>query len=427
MKNGILMEVKKGKAVLLTKDGCFITVKVPRGKHPVVGMEYSVSSFSKSRTRQFIFPSLSLTIAALLILVLFSGVSPLGRNDNTVAAYVSFDVNPSLEAGVNKDLQVIKVKAYNAEGREILQSLKQKKNISLSHFASALLNAYDNKGYLKKNPDVMIGTTIVNQNNDKLLSALDETVSSIKRNASIYNSKAAIMVKNINTNKRNVAQKNGVSSGKYMMYLDAKRKDKNISLNQVKNMSYTELKRKIKPVHEEPEESGYKKNHSEKILRNHRNLEPIKIKTSSLHSSSLKEHAKKEVKEERIEPKLEPNNKRAVPKTKRHEDRKSGRKAEDKEKNESKKVKPHPSKQHHEQPMYNKQAKKNTNLNTAPKQHVHEKNKHENHKWNKGKRLEKREQKNSPVHRPEKTYWKKVLQKNHKKPQMNKEIHKKAG
>ncbi|MGG1574145.1 anti-sigma factor domain-containing protein [Fictibacillus sp. NRS-1165] len=400
MKNGVLMEVKKGKAVLLTKDGCFITVRVPRGEHPVVGMEYSISRFTKSRVRRLLFPSLSLTIGALLIYVLFSGVYPLGRNDNTVAAYVSFDVNPSLETGVNHDLQVIKVKAYNAEGKKILQSLNHKKNVSLSQFASSLLNAYESKGYLTENPDVMIGTTIVDAENDKLSSSLDEAVSSIKRNAAVFNTKAAIMVKSINTEKRKVAQKNGVSSGKYMMYLDAKRKDKNISLHQVKNMSYTELKEKIEPDRKLPKkEINHKKKISEKMIRHPRTIETITIKTSSLQGTSSKEIVS------RPEDRQAENNRVTGSENQKVRKMEQGKGSKAVKRHSSKTIqKPKPN---HKQPADYTRHGKNTKMKTVPKHpDASEKIKHENHdkKWGNNEETPKA----TPYRHHEKKAWKKA-------------------
>ncbi|MDM5339765.1 anti-sigma factor domain-containing protein [Fictibacillus enclensis] len=305
MKNGILMEVKKGKAILLTKDGSFVSVKLPRGKKLVPGMEYDVSSLYRSKTRRFFLPSLSLSIGALLIFVLFSGVNPLSRNDHTVAAYVSFDVNPSLEAAVNENLQVVQVKAFNPEGENLIHSLQYAKDVSLFQFASSLLNAYDQQGYLSKNPDVLIASTIVDQSDKKMSSSLQDAVTAIKRNAAVYNEKAAIVIKNLDVKKRNAAKKNGVSPGKYLMYLDAKQNHDPLSLKDVKKMSFSELKKKM----EKKNDQQHKKNKEnmevpEKIKRNERNIQPEKTnpkkavkqpsaKTEPVRKTSYKETNKK--------------------------------------------------------------------------------------------------------------------------------------
>ncbi|EIT87150.1 hypothetical protein A374_02814 [Fictibacillus macauensis ZFHKF-1] len=91
MQHGILLEVKKGKATLLTKDGCFVTVKVPRGAHPVVGMEYKISR-ERSRFCKVFLPSLSILLGALLIYVILSGMIPFGRNEAPVAAVPHFSL-----------------------------------------------------------------------------------------------------------------------------------------------------------------------------------------------------------------------------------------------------------------------------------------------------------------------------------------------
>lgn len=308
MKNGILMDVKNGKATLLTKDGCFISVKVPRGQHPVVGMEYDIASFSKNRARRFILPSLSLSIGALLIFVIFSGIIPLGRNDNTVAAYVSFDVNPSLEAGVNHNLQVVDVKAYNSEGREVVKAMKYHEKISLSQFASKLLNTYERKGYLVNYSDVMIGTTIVGKKKDKLSASLAETVSSIKRNAALYNEKAEIVVKAVDSGNRKAAEKKGISAAKYMMYLEAKRKNKNITVQKAKTMSYSELKQQISPKQPvKPVKVNKKEKNSEKVLKRERNLQPVEIKANGTDQRSSPQDKAYSVKNEKQPKKVENN------------------------------------------------------------------------------------------------------------------------
>ena len=81
-----------------------------------VGSEYSYRGT---------FPRAQMAAAAVLLLVLASVFLPLSQQP-VAAAYVTLDINPSVELTVSSSRKVISVQALNEDGAEVLEGLKLK-------------------------------------------------------------------------------------------------------------------------------------------------------------------------------------------------------------------------------------------------------------------------------------------------------------
>ncbi len=65
-----------------------------------------------------------------------------------VFAYVSVDINPSLEASVTKDLRVIDLRACNDDGRRILKEMKRWENKHLQDVIRTIIKQSQEDKYL---------------------------------------------------------------------------------------------------------------------------------------------------------------------------------------------------------------------------------------------------------------------------------------
>ncbi|WP_026677847.1 anti-sigma-I factor RsgI family protein [Fictibacillus gelatini] len=269
MKSGIVMEVKKGKVILLTKDGCFVSVRIPPGRQPAVGSEYHSSYFAVSKKRPCsLLPSFSLTLILFLVFFLISGMIPIKNENEAAAAYVSFDVNPSLEVGVNSRLEVIDVQSWNHDAADLLNKIRYKEKMSLSSFSGQLIDAFNASGYLNDRQDVMIVTTVVDPSNKKLSSSLKKTIATIKRNKIVANHQVTVNIKEADSEKHQKASDNNISTGKYLLYLDAKNKGQKISLKDVQKKTFSELKRNIE-ISNKPNNKRKNKTIKNKVIHKH--------------------------------------------------------------------------------------------------------------------------------------------------------------
>ncbi|WP_410982033.1 anti-sigma factor domain-containing protein [Bacillus cereus] len=217
MNKGIVMDIKKHSVVVLTPDGEFITFK--RKSHSyMVGEEISFNE-QEQRVPRFSIPSFlkpaSLLVACFLCVFLFFYYQP----EEKAFAYVSIDINPSLEASVTKDLRVIDLRACNDDGKRILKEMKRWKNEPLQDVVRTIVKQSQEDGYLTNDKQVML--TAVTK--DKSLEPqLEKTMQELKKE---YETKHVTVVYQSSTMQvREIAKKAGVSTGVYIKQENEKKK-----------------------------------------------------------------------------------------------------------------------------------------------------------------------------------------------------------
>ncbi|MEH7038022.1 anti-sigma factor domain-containing protein [Bacillus pseudomycoides] len=217
MNKGIVMDIKKHSVVVLTPDGEFITFK--RKSHSyMIGEEISFNE-QEQRVPRFSIPSFlkpaSLLVACFLCVFLFFYNQP----EEKAFAYVSIDINPSLEASVTKDLRVIDLRACNDDGKRILKEMKRWKNEPLQDVVRTIVKQSQEDGYLTKDKQVML--TAVTK--DKSLEPqLEKTMQGLKKE---YETKHVTVVYQSSTMQvRENAKKAGVSTGVYIKQENEKKK-----------------------------------------------------------------------------------------------------------------------------------------------------------------------------------------------------------
>ncbi|PDY02490.1 anti-sigma factor domain-containing protein [Bacillus pseudomycoides] len=217
MNKGIVMDIKKHSVVVLTPDGEFITFK--RKSHSyMIGEEISFNE-QEQRIPRFSIPSFlkpaSLLVACFLCVFLFFYNQP----EEKALAYVSIDINPSLEASVTKDLRVIDLRACNDDGKRILKEMKRWKNEPLQDVVRTIVKQSQEDGYLTNDKQVML--TAVTK--DKSLEPqLEKAMQGLKKE---YETKHVTVVYQSSTMQvRENAKKAGFGTGVYIKQENEKKK-----------------------------------------------------------------------------------------------------------------------------------------------------------------------------------------------------------
>ncbi|WP_272514347.1 anti-sigma factor domain-containing protein [Bacillus cereus] len=154
MTKGIVMDIKKHSVVVLTPNGEFITCK-RKGDSCIIGEEISFDEQEQKASHfsiPFFLKPASILVACFLFAVLFFYNQP----EEKVFAYVSVDINPSLEVSVTKDFRVIDLQACNDDGRRILKELKQWENKQLQEVIRTIINQSQEDKYLTNDKQVML-------------------------------------------------------------------------------------------------------------------------------------------------------------------------------------------------------------------------------------------------------------------------------
>jgi hypothetical protein len=206
------MEIQKRAVIILTPDGEFIHCKRQPGSY-AVGQEISFNKQDQI-TMHFSFSPLlksaTLLVACFLCVFLFL----YNKSENKALAYVSIDINPSLEATVTKNLHVTELKAYNDDGKRILKELKNWKNESFQDVVRIIITQSKKDGYLTGNNPVILTSVIKSEGTKELRKQLQKNMQDLK---SEYSRKHVMVVCQESTMEmREAAKKQGFSTGAYM-------------------------------------------------------------------------------------------------------------------------------------------------------------------------------------------------------------------
>ncbi|PFX70773.1 hypothetical protein COL39_24480 [Bacillus cereus] len=217
MNKGIVMDIKKHSVVVLTPNGEFITCK-RKGDSCMIGEEISFDE-QEQKASHFSIPSFlkpaSILVACFLFAVLFFYNQP----EEKVFAYVSVDINPSLEVSVTKDFRVIDLQACNDDGRRILKELKQWENKQLQEVVRTIIQQSQEDKYLTNDKQVML-TAVAK---DKALEQqLEKAMKELKKEYELKH--ITVEYQSSTMQVRENARKAGIGTGVYIKQENEKNK-----------------------------------------------------------------------------------------------------------------------------------------------------------------------------------------------------------
>jgi len=204
VEKGIVLSSDGKRSVVLTPDGQFRTV--PRAG--TVGQEIE---FSAGRPRWRV-----LLAAASLVMVLVAGT--LFTSLFPVAGYVSVDINPSIELGMNAWGRVVRAQGLNADGQTLLRNLPLYGS-TLDRALSQIVRQAAAMHYLQAgNPD---NTVVVTYTPGRLafvrLKGQEEIYQVLSDELERERTPAKVVFARMTAAQRHEATRLGLSAGKYLV------------------------------------------------------------------------------------------------------------------------------------------------------------------------------------------------------------------
>ncbi|MBR5421050.1 MAG: hypothetical protein IK115_07895 [Lachnospiraceae bacterium] len=199
----VVLEIKNEYAAVLRTDG---TMEKIRNAGYSVGQEIELKP--RSLVYRPVFRNIA-AAAALFVLLIGMGIGY--RRNGKECAYVTVDVNPSLEYALNAKSKVLRVSALNADAEAIVASLNaegicgRKLDTVLASTKVALMES----GYLGEEKDNTMLISVVSNNvkqRDELKTAVETVAAS--EDVDVYVVEATI-------SERKEAMEKGVSTGRY--------------------------------------------------------------------------------------------------------------------------------------------------------------------------------------------------------------------
>ncbi len=233
------MEINERFLTLLTPEGEFLRARNQDGAYALgqeiefFPIELKNGKKSSPLTIFNLFKGKGLMAAAFALMLAIVSFLPFLQNDE-VYAYMSIDVNPSIELGVNQKYQVVELVPYNEEGEFIIQNIKDWKKNSIHEVADKILLQIKKQGYFKENKEVVIAAVYTEQSKeaDK---RIQEELADIKQAA--QKEQLEVTLLEASEEEREAAIEKGLSPGLYKenkLKADADKKEKPEPANPVK-------------------------------------------------------------------------------------------------------------------------------------------------------------------------------------------------
>lgn len=241
LNKGIVMEMTQAHLVVLTPDGRFL--KIPRSSRLCeVGDEIVFTIPLFRWKRPFLTFTSSVAAAVVLCIVAFTGITPHLGGVQPIVAYVTLDINPSVELGIDSREQVQEVRGLNDDGIVLIEQLNYKGK-SLNAVTNELLDRVEQKGLLAAGEgDIIISSTKAFEE-----AKIDDTAvsESVKKSVDKHilekhpNNQSGIHVASLvaSLEIRQAALSEGVSAGKYAIYLNAKSIGSSVTIEEIKTQS----------------------------------------------------------------------------------------------------------------------------------------------------------------------------------------------
>lgn len=176
-------------------------------------------------------PAFKYALAAICIFLL------LGAGGYSVywqpVSYISIDVNPSVELGINRFDRVVSANAYNEDGQAVLQHLSLR-NIPYIQAINTLLAKESSFGFLKE--DSLLVLTVISARDSSIMEELSAADFSKRYGTLLYTSDAGCMEE---------AHRHEMSFGKYRGYQELSQYDNSVTVEDCHNMTMEELHNRI--------------------------------------------------------------------------------------------------------------------------------------------------------------------------------------
>lgn len=154
------MEVNKRFLTVLTPEGEFLRAR-NNSPHYQLGQEITFTSVTQKEKEKIAFLTFFrgrfVLPAAVALMFAFLFFIPFYQN-NQVYAYLSIDINPSIELGINKKYEVIELKSYNDDGAKVIKQIQDWKHQEVDEVVEHLVGEIKKQGYMKSKQRIVVAT-----------------------------------------------------------------------------------------------------------------------------------------------------------------------------------------------------------------------------------------------------------------------------
>ncbi len=213
----IIVEKNKKFVTLLTPDGQFLKAKNDRHSYEI-GEEIMLPSETRMGRRASFFDFFKLrpfkmgifTMTAIMLFIFI--VLPVFSN-NKAYAYMTIDINPSVEMALNSDYEVIELTPLNDEGQKVVNDIDDWEKTDFKKVIDDIITDCSEHGYVKKSKEILISTVYENTEDNTYKKAVKKQLNDVTEK---YKTTYRMESLESDMQTREKAKKEGVSTGSYI-------------------------------------------------------------------------------------------------------------------------------------------------------------------------------------------------------------------
>ncbi|MFP7693427.1 anti-sigma-I factor RsgI [Bacillus subtilis] len=217
MRRGIIVEKNRKFVTLLTPDGQFLKAKNDRHSYEI-GEEIMLPSETRMGRRASFFDFFKLrpfkmgifTMTAIMLFIFI--VLPVFSN-NKAYAYMTIDINPSVEMALNSDYEVIELTPLNDEGKKVVNDIDDWEKTDFKKVIDDIITDCSEHGYVKKSKEILISTVYENTDDNTYKKAVKKQLNDVTEK---YKTTYRMESLESDMQTREKAKKEGVSTGSYI-------------------------------------------------------------------------------------------------------------------------------------------------------------------------------------------------------------------
>lgn len=244
---GTVFKIKPRSLIVATKEFEFKEVSKHQEAQPgqEITFKYSDIIQSAAQPRRHKKKTILAMIASFLLISMVAAGMFRNFLMTDIYAYISMDINPSIELAVNKYMKVSQAEAKDAGAEEILQHTSLS-GLEINQAVSAVLKACTTLGYIDHTTsDIMITTTINPTNKSQAREKTNNWTKDLEKRI-ILGTEQELQEKSQNVNvyivdiepeERTQALNHEVSAGRYYLWHKAKEQNPGLSLNKINTQS----------------------------------------------------------------------------------------------------------------------------------------------------------------------------------------------
>lgn len=187
---------------------------------------------------------LAIATCCLVVLLTLGGGSGVYGYYQTPVSYLSLDINPSVELGINVFGRVVKAEGYNNDGKNILNGINVKGS-DVTTAVDTLVKSAVKNGYIAEDGSSVISLT--SETDDKNTATNLEIEAETGANEALTTSgeKAEVLKDNVALARRDEARKLGITPGKLNLIEKLQKVDKAATVDQYKDATVKDIMKAI--------------------------------------------------------------------------------------------------------------------------------------------------------------------------------------